>query len=486
MWRTLPVCALLLIPPLAVRAADNPNEKVIRMTVQAMAAPKPTLKYQLLPELHEMNPGNPILGYTKCFAEQHNFWRNKEVVEKREKWQKMPLKDLPLEELRKWEELRKSAHIRGKPPAKATKQREIEDDVSILSAHVRGYPLAYADEAARLDTPDWQILNQFKHGGPLLPLPDLPQLRVLAGALKVRFRVEVAQRRFDDALGTAKTVLALSRHLGEHPTFIGEVVGLAVGSLSIDPLDEMIGQAGCPNLFWALSELPRPFIDLRKGVQGDRMMMTDLFALIDEQAPMSEAQVQHAVDRIRRLVKDAHVISNVPNWLLALTTDEEHVRATRKRLIELGLAEDKVKQFSAAQVILLEEKLEFTVSRDESRKAMTLPYWQAAPILSAVQPRKERPDAPLRWLQGIGYLKIKQAQTRLDQRIALLRCVEALRIYAAEHAGKLPEKLDDIRLPLPVDPATGKPFSYKVDGKTAHLHGEPLTIQVRYEVTIGK
>ena len=70
--------------------------------------------------------------------------------------------------------------------------------------------------------------------------------------------------------------------------------------------------------------------------------------------------------------------------------------------------------------------------------------------------------------------------------IALLCCVEALRMYAAEHDGKLPARLDDIPLPLPVDPATGKPFIYKVDGKTAHLDGAPLDSQIRYEVTIGK
>jgi hypothetical protein len=462
MWRTLPVCALLLLPSLAVRAADQLDERVIRLTVQPMPAPKPALKYQLLPELGEMNPGNPILGYSKCFAEQHNFWRTKEVVEKRERWQKMPLADLPLQELRN-------------------------------SPHIRGKPLAYADYAARLDTPDWQILLQSKHEGPLLLLPDLQQLRELAGALKVRFRVEVAERRFEDALGTAKTMLALSRHLGEHPTLIGELVGIAVATLTfhygtLGPLDEMVQQVGCPNLFWALTDLPQPFIDLRKGVQGDRMMMTDIFALIDEKAPMNEAQVQQAADRLRRLVEDAHVIANVSDWLKTLSHDEGYIRAARKRLIDAGLAEEKVKLFPASQVVLLEEKFEFSRHRDESRKAMSLPYWQAADVLSAAPPpRKEHKDAPLRWLKEMGsYLKVKQAQTRLDQRIALLRCVEALRIYAAEYDGKVPAKLDDIRLPLPVDPATGKPFSYKVDGKTAHLHGEPVPIRVRYEVTINK
>jgi len=464
MRRSLPVCALLLVLPLASRAADapEPTETVIRLTVRPASAPKPALRYQMLPELREMNPGNPIQTYSKCFAEQYNFWRNKEAVEKREKWQTMPLKDLPLEEMKYYKSIG---------------------------------ALRYADYAARLDTPDWQILLQLKSDGPTLLLPDIQQLRELGGALKVRFRVEVAERRFDAALATAKTMLGLSRHLGEHPTLIGDLVGIAVANLAIGPLDEMIQQPNSPNLFWALTDLPHPFIDLRKGVQGDRLMMTDLFALIDEQAPMSDAQVQRAVERLRRLEANLQMRSNVSDWLNKLTKDEGYVRAARKRLIDAGLAEEKVKQFPARQVILLDEKLEFSVWGDESRKAMNLPYWQAATILSAASPRKKREESPLfRWLGGeMGYNKVKQAQARLDQRIGLLRCVEALRLYAAEHNGKLPAKLADIALPLSVDPITGKPFVYQLDGATATVRGTPprgmeknAAYNVRYEITIGK
>ncbi|HEY7326538.1 MAG TPA: hypothetical protein VH592_02790 [Gemmataceae bacterium] len=456
MWRTLPVCAWLLLPSLAVRAADAPKEMVIRLTVQPMPLPKPALKYQLLPELREMNPGNPIQAYYKCFAEQHNFWKNKEIVQKRENWQTMPLRDLPLEEIRK------SGHARG------------------------SNPFRFADHAARLDSPDWQILVEFKRDGPLLLLPDVQQLRELAAALKVRFRVEVADRHFDDALATAKTMLALSRHLGENPTLICELVAIAVGSLALGPIDEMIEQPGCPNLFWALTDLPRPFIDLHKGVQGDRMMITtDVFASLTDDAPMNESQGQNILERLRRLVKEAQVNADVDEWMKKLSQDEDYLRQARKRLIDSGLTEAKVKQFPAPQVIFLDEKREFLVYRDECRKAMSLPYWQAEPILTVFDSRRQRPFAPLSWLGGMGYLKVKTAQTRLDQRIALLSCVEALRMYAAEHDGKLPAKLDDIRLPLPVDPAAGKPFSYKVDGKTAHLQGVSLGLQVRYEVTIG-
>ena len=89
-------------------------------------------------------------------------------------------------------------------------------------------------------------------------IPDVQQLRPLASALKVRFRAEVALGRFDDALRTAKTMFAMSRHLGEHPTFVGNLVGIAVAHVAIGPLEEMLEQPGCPNLYWALTNLPRP------------------------------------------------------------------------------------------------------------------------------------------------------------------------------------------------------------------------------------
>ncbi|HEY7425107.1 MAG TPA: hypothetical protein VH682_12830 [Gemmataceae bacterium] len=82
---------------------------------------------------------------------------------------------------------------------------------------------------------------------------------------------------------------------------------------------------------------------------------------------------------------------------------------------------------------------------------------------------------------------------REHRRFGLLRCAEALRMYAAEHDGKLPVKLADIKLPLSVDVVTGKPFIYELKGDTAIVFGTPppgqtnvAAYNVRYEVTIAK
>ncbi len=249
---------MLIVLSCAADADDAATQTIIRLKVSPQAAPTPALRYQLLPELREMNPGNPIQGYLLCFMEQTNFYHDKTEVENREKWRTMPLKDLPLKELRGY----------------------------------GGAGLRQADYAARLTTPDWQVLLKLRRDGIYTLLPDVQQMRLLATALKVRFRVEVAERRFDDALVTAKTLFALSRCLGEHPTLIGDLVGVAIGSLSIGPLEEMIQQPGCPNLYWALTDLPTPFIDLHQGMQGERVVLEAELRMIDEKEPMSDAQLK--------------------------------------------------------------------------------------------------------------------------------------------------------------------------------------------------
>ena len=108
--------------------------------------PKPALRYQLLPELKEMNPGNPIENYLKCFMEQQKFFFDKETFERREKLLTMPLTELSVQELEDY----------------------------------GGFALKQADWAARLDNPDWQILLKVKTDGVALLLPDVQQMRPLA------------------------------------------------------------------------------------------------------------------------------------------------------------------------------------------------------------------------------------------------------------------------------------------------------------------
>jgi hypothetical protein len=474
MPRIIAFLALSVILALPCPAAEpsEPTETVVKMTVQPMAAPIPALKYQLLPEMSEMNPGNPVQGYMLCFT-NYNFFHLQEVFEQREKWLEMPLKDLPVEK--------------------------------VLSETRGGWVLEDADFAARLDTPDWQALSRLKRDGASTSLPDVQEMRSLAEVLKLRFRAQAAARRFDDAIGGAKTMFALSRHLGEHPAGVAALVGLAITDMALDPLEEMIQQPGCPNMFWALSNLPNPLIDLHKGMQFERTMFTPEFALLDEAAPMSDAQLQAATKRFLVLIGGNPNLErerkNFQIRLKAYSEDRSRVDAARKRLIEAGLASEMVKQFEPTQVILLDEKRAYAICRDDVLKLTALPYWRIESELGQRERQAAKEDELLfAWMLGDAgdrrSMFFVRAQVYRQQRIAMLCCVEGLRLFAADHDGKLPDALDSVRVPLPVDPVTGKPFSYRLDGPTATLRGTPpqgkeknafyASYIRRYEITIQK
>jgi hypothetical protein len=461
--RTVFACAALAVFALPCRAdqATSEGETLIRLTVDPAAVPTPALRYMLLPQLKEMNPGNPIQGYLKCFMEQQKFFFDKESFQRREKLLVMPLKELPARELNDY----------------------------------GGLALKQADWAARLDNPDWQILLKMKAEGIYVPIPDVRQLRSLASALKVRMRAEVALGRFDDALRTAKTMFAMSRHLGEHPTFLGNLFGIAFANLALGPLEEMLEQPSCPNLYWALTNLPNPLVSLETGMQGERVGMIQwTFRDLDDGTPMSPDRLNRFIADLDKLFKrefPSKLTEGLRAWLGGRTKDEGMVVAARRRLVEVGLSEVQVRLFPAEQVILLDMKRGLEVHFDDVIKTTNLPVWQAEMVTNGHKPPDDLPTFLHEFVPAVG--PTVRMRTRLDQRIALLRHVEALRLYAAEHGGSLPAKLSDVMVPLPDDPFTGKPFRYEITGNTAHLRGTPPSAEAKnpsfnlhYEVILRK
>ena len=453
--------ATSLLAPIA--AEPRAAEAVTRLAVSPTAAAKPAFKYQLLPEVRELKAGNPVQWYIRCFMEQRIFFFNKDVIAERARYRTMPLKELPADKLKNY----------------------------------GGNALSQADWAARLDTPDWQVLDRVQTEGTGIAFPELAPFRELANGLQVRFRGEVARREFDDAIGTAKTMFAFARHLGEHPTVAANALGLVVADMALDSLEEMIQQPGCPNLYWALTDLPRPLVELRKGFQGARALVDTELRTLRDDASMTDAELDELIGHLSGQAGFAREQAGQPPRNLrtkftASARDAESVRAARARLVEAGYAESRVAKFPALQVVLLDEKREYEIRRDEEMKLLSLTPPEIEALAGPEGEAKAGTDAlfadllpPIR--------ETRLAQARLQQRVALLRHVEALRMYAATHAGELPQKLTDVGVPLPGDLFTSKPFSYKLDGTTAHLQatvakGEEKNAKftLNYEITIRR
>ena len=440
MPRTLFCCAALVVFVLPCRADEtiSGSEILIRLSVSPAPTPQPALKFQLLPELVERNPGNPVQNYMKCFMEQQKFFFDKVAFERREKLLAMPLKELP--------------------------EQPIED--------FGGYALAHADWAARLDTPDWQVLLKIKSEGVALLVPDLQEIRALANPLKLRFRREIACGRFDQAIGTAKTMFSIARHLGEHPTLIGSVVGASFAIAAIGPLEEMLEQPGSPNLYWALTNLPTPLVSMEKGAEGERVWMTVEFRDLDEIAPMNADKMRRFIAHLDKLLGDGTPIGpgqGIERALDLRVKTAAKINAARRRLTEFGFAENLLIQYPPEQIILLDEKREYQVRRDDVLKLMSLPVPQALTLARQTKADAEPALFADRLIEGV--LGVHWRLGQLEQKIALLRHVEALRMYAAGHSGTLPARLSVISVPLPDDPFTGKPFHYEQKGATAHIRG---------------
>ena len=458
MTRLLLAAVALVASPNDVSAAETS----VRLEVEPMPESKPAFKYQLLPELRELNPGNAAQDYVKCFMEQRAFFFGKEATADRARYQTMPLAEL----------------ARIKLPGYG------------------GFALRQADWAARLDTVDWQALGRIQTGG-IEQLPaELGPMQVLARALHVRFRGEVAGRQYPDAIRTAKTVLALGRHLGEHPTGLASLVGLSVAHLGVGTLTEMVQQPRCPNLYWALTDLPCPLVDLRKGVHGDRTRVAAELRLVRDDAAMTEAELEAFVSRLSGLVNFAreqagHPPRNLRAELAVRVNDPEYQSAARQRLTDAGSAPFFVLRIPPMQVALLDDKLAYEIHRDEHLKYLAVPLWQLGSSSGNAAPSSDRDTLFTDLLPPI--IKLRQTQGALEQEIALLRHVEALRLHAAEHSGTLPATLSQISVPLPSDPFTGKPFVYTVEGGTAHLRGSSHGDEkdrpgprVHYEVILRK
>ena len=427
-------CLALALFTLSANAdsATTSTEMLIKLTVQPMPCPKPALRYLLLPELREMNPGNPIPNYLRCTIELDPF----------------VISQVP--------------------------------DRSVLKE---------ADRAARLDRPDWQFLRKAQIDGNSMPRSDLRQMRTLASGLHARFREELAHYRFDDCFVTAKTMFAMSRHIAEHPTVNGGLVGITLALYAIGPLEEMLEQPGCPNLYWALTNLPSPLVPLDKALEGDRMWILGEIRALDDSAPMTPGHIQTLMAHLDRLlVPRINPIKSARAWIEARAKEEKLVTAARRRLAAAGHPEARLLPFPPEQVIMLDEKREYEVRRDEVMKLMNLPTYQAQALAARIQTPQE--PALFDILLNVLF-KLQLAKGRLEQRIALLRHIEALRMHAAAHDGKLPRTLADVTVPLPNDPYSGKAFDYKFDGETAHLRGSPPPgwekvpeYNLHYQVTI--
>ena len=145
---------------------------------------------------------------------------------------------------------------------------------------------------------------------------------------------------------------------------------------------------------------------------------------------------------------------------------------------------DIVDVMPAAQVVLTNTLRSFEELRDEAFQWFFVPYVEGVEGIEAMSAELDAKDVAgddinsaqrlakifLPFVRGV-----RIAEVRSQRDIAVLRMIEALRIYGADHDGRLPETLADMmEVPLPVDPMTGKPFGFRREGEVALIESLPV------------
>jgi hypothetical protein len=489
------VFATLVAAGLTVSVSAQPplvpkdGKVVIPISLKPTAPPKPLSSAYLLPEAVESIPGNRVQMFLRSFMEQDRLY-GKEESEKRQKWNEMPLKDLPVKDLKDY--------------AGRYVSRDLYD-------------------AARMDHVDWQLWYLVRRDGHGTLLPDLQKMRQLADVLKTLVRGEIAAGDTVGALRSLKVHLGLAKTLESNPTLIGHLVGVAITTIACNALDELVQADGCPNLFWSLTDLPTPFLDLRPAVQGERVMTKAHFdRLLTATGPLSDTELTLQMKNLFVLIAlnqegPQQPRPDIEGTYRKWAADAARVEKVRASLLDLGfrpaLPMDLTKEFGVIdrrpvkaptpaeivhtltplQVVITGDILQYTVLRDELFKGMSLPYPQAMAVVKETEAAADtsKDDRLLGPLLVPDMKRFMTAQVRLEQRFAYLRVLEAIRLYAFQNGGALPTSLDAIKLPLPADPVTGKPFDYSVKDGVATLHGaspnpdDPKQNRY-YEITIRK
>jgi len=141
---------------------------------------------------------------------------------------------------------------------------------------------------------------------------------------------------------------------------------------------------------------------------------------------------------------------------------------------------DSVEKMAVGQVLAIYMERNYRHTAEDWEKIWYVPFAEMPKIAEAVDKRlaaahplgtsDDREIIPMAALLLPSIQATRNAQVRLERQVAAIRVIEALRMYAAEHNSELPDSLEKITsAPVPMNPATDKPFEYRLDGNTAVL-----------------
>ena len=470
---------------------DDYSRQVIRMTVTPADEPVPTFKYRLTYRPHELVRGNSVAHYMRAFPEGGLEQTWKYLVdhygEEVDDWygDKYPISKLPI------------------------------DKVIEAASHFDRLTNDHVLPASRCRDTDWGVAYEDIRGPETISflLPEIQSMRSVCRAMSLQTRVAIAQQHYDRAIELMRANYRLGRDVGKQPILVSGLVGIAVQNITTsDNMVDLIAAPDSPNMYWALSELPRPQVSLRDAVRLELAIGPRMFPILDH-----PEQQEHAFEEWNALwLRDvSSLVSPDVSGLVdsPLSSNSKQVQSllgmgaalagyshSKERLVAWGYKADEVEQMAVGQVMAIYQAGAYQRLADRMERSLYVDFPAAKELNRDEQQMFSEAgvfgSSPDRELLPIASLLLpavtvaRTASIRTDRELDAVRVIEALRMHAAQNDGKWPKTLDEVTcVPVPNNPATGKPFDYHVEGEVAVLLlplSDGLRVQRRYELTLAK
>lgn len=457
------------------------SQRQVNLTPQAEA--KPALSIALIPNEFDLIDGNAAVQYMQAiaFAEQQ----------------------YALEQMREFQ--RKS----GREAEAAGKDRSQAEPYVWLETVPRDLPLErvreylgfssfqtrYLDEALKRRECNFDRNIRAVENPMDFLLSEIQALREVSRHQSMRFRLAIAEDRPQDAIHIFAQQLAMGHHLNQEEFLVSNLVGIACAGYGVRDAFYLSETANAPNLYWAIAALPQPLVSMRRAMAYEREFTFEQFKQFREvgETPLPASYWQRFVVALAEGAYGwSELFFGLPAGFetaagRALLIGAAYPGATLFLVEELNMDPAAVEALPVTQVVFLAMRRLHEHVRDESFKIQYLPSPQRTGFspYQALQVASDKYG----WVNALnGFFTpaieaASSAKDRLQQQLALLQTVEAIRDHMAAHDGRLPEQLSELRLPAPNDPVTLQPFEYAYEAGRAKLSGEVVS-HVKYELVL--
>ena len=450
---------------------DGDVSVIIEMTVSPAAEPTPVFKHRLTWLPLETIAGNAASGYLQSLVGNNliSKWNQAETAlgDDLDRWRDN--KPIPLDKLRE--------------------ASECFDE----------YVKQYIEQASVRRDCDWGFGLEEREGNDLytVPISGLQDTRSISRALSLQADLAILESRYDDAVHLMKMNYQLAEHVGQVKSLVPSLICFAEVGITNGNMVNLIAAPDSPNMYWSLTELPRPFSNLREAFRLECNCNTHVFPVLKDVESKTYSLEQWArkidsvFESIQAVMGERHFTPQTQKFLPAAIGVLAYGPA-KKRLIAQGFDQAKVDAMPVGQVLLLAADREYQRIAQEAEKEIYLPFSIASKRLEELDDKLNK-----EFLDGLGKIlaqiflpahqAVRGAEARIRRDIDALRLIEALRMHAAKH-GKLPTSLDEISVvPVPLNPATDKPFEYRLEGATAIIElprSDGITYSKRYRITL--